>query len=410
MNCTTLQHVLIVFLSQNLIYTLAFAPTSSSIHKTLSSLYPDHVLVLETTGGTGTGAFSVPSDSRSSSSLSAKPSTNVDLITFDLDDTIFPVGPVVQDANKSLIDHLKELGYATITQESLIASTKHIRNELLQQENKVITYTELRKRAICLEINKYLDEQKHDAIEVINNEQLTFTDSIVVQAYDIWEANRHLAAEKYLYHDTIPMLESLQEQYPNAVIGAITNGKGNPMMMKQTIHEFFDFCVSGEDENVFPYRKPNQEIYSKSLECFYDLRDSTADTPTTTRSSEKDNLCWFHIGDDLANDVGASAKSGAYSIWADLDEELYSQSASKRFSKRNSTTSQEGDTIKQVTNNDDKSNAQPFWSTATKEEIEKREQLNNESMMYVAARIDNLSELPNTINDISILHRKKKKL
>ncbi len=303
-----------------------------------------------------------------------------DLITFDLDDTIFPVGPVVHDANQALIEHLNINGYHSISQESLIASTKYIRNELLKRENNVITYTELRKRAICFEMNRHNEAYSSSNSDFNNNiQKWLFTDDTVIKAYDIWEMNRHLAAERHLYHDAISMLQSLKEKYPDAIIGAITNGKGNPLMMKNSIHEYFDFCVSGEDQNVFPYRKPHQEIYFKSLDVYKSLKGLNSDL------SQENELCWFHVGDDLANDVGASAKSGARAIWVELGND-YNQSASKRFGTQKNKLNKES--------------AQPFWSTATNEEIAKRKKLNEESMTFVSARIETLSDLPNVIQSI----------
>ena len=342
----------------------------------------------------------------------SKTTTTADLITFDLDDTIFPVGPVVNEANQALIKHLNECGFDQITQESLIASTKLIRNDLLSNENKVITYTELRQRAICYEMNhNHNDDDNNNN----NRDEYKYTDSNVIQAYDIWEMNRHLAAERHLYHDTIPMLQVLKEKYPNAIIGAITNGKGNPLHMKQTICEYFDFCISGEDENVFPYRKPHEQIYQKSLDFFFNLKRGDSDDHDNDNDNdndndeEKKNICWVHVGDDLANDVGASAKCGALAVWADLNEEEYNQSASKRFPKETSKKEKDENNnndmnsgIKSETTNGNAAEVpnQPFWSTATKEEIEKRKKLNDASMKFVSARIERLSDLPDTIQDM----------
>jgi FMN phosphatase YigB (HAD superfamily) len=321
---------------------------------------------------------------RTTSSLNANANINADLITFDLDDTIFPVGPVVADANKELIQHLHDNGYNEITQETLIASTKFIRNELMQNENKAITYTELRKRAICFEMNKHHEKQNCNDD---NGNTFTYTDSIVVKAYDLWEHNRHLAAEKHLYHDTIQMLNAIKKLYPNVIIGAITNGKGNPLHMKSTVHTYFDFCISGEDENVFPFRKPHEMIYLKTLE--YVQNEYTNTNNNDEEKVEGQDLCWIHVGDDLANDVGASAQCGALAIWADLNEEEYSQSANSK-SKSNSNDS----------DGKKKQEAQPFYSTATKEEIERREKLNQESMKYVSGRIERLFDLPQTIKEV----------
>merc|ERR1712232_1366438 len=133
------------------------------------------------------------------------------------------------------------------------------------------------------------------------------------------------------------------------VIGAITNGKGNPLKMEQTIHEYFDFCTSGEDDNVFPYRKPHEQIYLKSLDCFQNMIGSELSDDGV------DDFFWVHVGDDLANDVAASSKCGAFAVWADLGDE-YSQSASKAVKEEGNVENQDDGKTEQQ--------SQPFWSTA----------------------------------------------
>lgn len=295
-----------------------------------------------------------------------KPShLHANLITFDLDDTIFPVGPVVHDANVALMDHLASLNAPT-TQSDFIASTKFIRSELAKDGRK-ITYTELRKRTIQREMERLVpsEEQNNGAI----------TKEVVSNAYELWEEHRHMAAERHLYHDTIDMLDELKESFPDATIAAITNGKGNPLKMKNTVEKYFDYCISGEDDNVFPYRKPDAGIYKVAIEKYQELNSI----------KDGEDFCWIHVGDDLANDVGASAQCGAKSIWVDLDEEQYNQTASSKTSKTGSSKKEE----------------QPVWSTATKEEQEMRRILNEKAQRYVAARVQTLAELPEVVRNIS---------
>ncbi len=288
-------------------------------------------------------------------------SLHADLITFDLDDTIFPVGPVVHDANVALMNHLQSLGVAT-SQPDFLASTKKIRSGLAK-EGKTITYTELRKRAIKYEMEKYLSQEE------ITMEEVNYS-------YELWEEHRQMAADRHLYHDTISMLDQLKECFPDATIAAITNGKGNPLRMN-SIKDYFDYCISGEDDGVFPNRKPSAGIYQVALERFKEVSGrATADN--------EDEFCWVHVGDDLANDVGASAQCGAKSVWVDLGEE-YNQTASKRSKSGSSEKEQ-----------------QPAWSTATKEELEKRRKMNEEAQQYVAARITTLDELPGVVKEITM--------
>ena len=59
-------------------------------------------------------------------------------------------------------------------------------------------------------------------------------------------------------------LETVRKQYLHCVIGAVTNGRGDPRGMP-SLATLFDFCVSGEDEDVWPERKPSPEIYEHAF-------------------------------------------------------------------------------------------------------------------------------------------------
>ena len=47
-------------------------------------------------------------------------------------------------------------------------------------------------------------------------------------------------------------------------IGAVTNGCGDPLKTPG-LAPLFDFCVSAEDEDVFPQRKPSRRPFDKAL-------------------------------------------------------------------------------------------------------------------------------------------------
>jgi putative hydrolase of the HAD superfamily len=268
------------------------------------------------------------------------------LITFDLDDTLFPIGPVVDEANVAMIEAITKLvGYpSSITSETVIETTKNIRREL----DSPITYTDLRKLAIRAELLKYLDA---DALD----------DSVVHHVFEAWLLERHASAERHLFEGAQQVLTHLREQFPSLQIGAITNGRGNPLDMKgSALPSLFDFCISGEDEGVFPNRKPHKGIYEAALE--------RVNLSLTEGSSE---TCWIHVGDDLANDVGASAACGAKTIWLDTNDDLKSSNAPL-----------------------------PSWSTIGEEERETRRKLAEAAFTFVDVRIESLVDLPNAVNRI----------
>eukprot|EP00986_Skeletonema_menzelii_P003787 scaffold1212_cov149-Skeletonema_menzelii.AAC.5 len=265
------------------------------------------------------------------------------LLTFDLDDTIFPIGPVVAEANDAMISRLQTFGY-NANNDEIIAASKQIRNEL-RQAGEALTYTDLRKQSIRREIMRLTDLQHHQV-----------DDSVVEDVFDSWLSARHASADKYLFSDCVGALEAIKIQHPDAIIGAITNGRGNPLFMP-SVKDFFHFCVSGEDDGVFPKRKPDKGIYEAALETFRNLRDEQS----------LDSLNWIHVGDDLANDVGAAAMTGAKSIWLSTEEE---------------------------------ETELPSWSTATKEEMDRRAKLNDSAKKHVSSKISCLNELESAVMHI----------
>ena len=296
-------------------------------------------------------SFAIPHhhNRRRITSLYADKDKELHLLTFDLDDTIFPITPVVSDANVAQLNTLQsKFGYTKACNQQIIAASKQIRTEL-RETNTSITYTELRKLSIKREIER------------VSGVSLSIIDtSIIDYTFNAWLAERHASADRNLYPQTIHALQTIRQQYPNCIIGAITNGRGNPLDMP-SIATFFDFCVSGEDDGVFPQRKPEKGIYEAALRTYNDLqqgRIQEEDSTTTTFN-------WIHVGDDLANDVGASAACGAKAVWFKMDDE------------------DDGEI--------------PMWSTATKEEREKREALDQLAKEHVSASMCSLKELPDAI-------------
>ena len=266
------------------------------------------------------------------------------LLTFDLDDTIFPITPVVNDANIAQLNTLqKQFGYTNACNQQIIAASKQIRTEL-RETNTSITYTDLRKLSI-----------KHEIERVSDVSSSSIDTSIIDYTFNAWLTERHASADRNMYPHTIQGLQTVKQQYPNCIIGAITNGRGNPLDMP-SISDYFAFCTSGEDDGVFPQRKPDKGIYEAALRTYNNLQQMQEDSSTTFN--------WIHVGDDLANDVGASAACGAKAVWFKMEEE-------------------DGEV--------------PIWSTATKEEQEKRKALDQMAKKYVSASICSLKELPEAI-------------
>eukprot|EP00521_Asterionellopsis_glacialis_P006391 CAMPEP_0195285338 /NCGR_PEP_ID=MMETSP0707-20130614/3208_1 /TAXON_ID=33640 /ORGANISM="Asterionellopsis glacialis, Strain CCMP134" /LENGTH=319 /DNA_ID=CAMNT_0040344815 /DNA_START=601 /DNA_END=1557 /DNA_ORIENTATION=+ len=260
------------------------------------------------------------------------------LLTFDLDDTLFPIGPVVQEANDKMYATMIELGVLGVTENDYMSATKAIRQEITSP----ITYSDLRKRAIATFADASLENHE----------------DIVQQIFDAWLNERHSAAERYLFDGVQESLQELRTMYESSsiCIAAITNGRGNPLCMPNTLSSHFDFCVSGEDDGVFPERKPNEGIYQAALARYHG----------SDKCKDIDNYVWIHVGDCLGNDVGASADLGARAVWVSADD----------------VGSSSGDDGKQK------------WSTATPSEVEARAKLAEAAKKKASATISSVTELP----------------
>lgn len=226
------------------------------------------------------------------------------LLSFDLDDTLFSISETINDANEAMIHHMNQCllhNHDPCGMDEFIATSREIR-KILQ---KPITYTELRKISIRRELEKRQNYLKTDM------------DTAVHAAFDAWLTERHAAAERYLFDDTVSTLQSLRERYPDTCFAAITNGLGNPLQMVNSLALYFDFCVSGEEQDIFPHRKPHSRIYQVALQRYRDMYPHHHHHHHHPLSSDSNSYryVWCHVGDCLANDVGASGDCGAWAVW-----------------------------------------------------------------------------------------------
>jgi FMN phosphatase YigB (HAD superfamily) len=395
--------------------------------------------------------------SSSQSSLTLTSSSPLPLVvTFDLDNTLFPIREVVQEANAVMLQAMQDAieeglelqlqlqegrkedcrpnpnnnndTYNTVTiaqpqhkpcLDRFTAHMKDIRQEYRAKAQDrehdhggdggggAISYSELRRLAVVKELEHCLGVAGASVHDV---EALSHT------IFEAWLRERHLSAERNLFPHTVEALAELSQlQFqlsrqndiddadgddqnylsvvrPVVVIGAITNGRGCPLAMTQTIQHYFDFTVSGEDSNVFPHRKPSRKIFQVALEKANQIlqhkqqgyiasnddnnesSSSTQSQPQHPNNSNTNRMLWVHVGDDLTNDVGAAASCGAHSIWM----------TPKHLPTLSSTTKNE------------------FWSTASPEEVAARQASAKEAIAtgQVAAQISCMSELCGAISNL----------
>eukprot|EP00522_Entomoneis_paludosa_P015556 CAMPEP_0172447912 /NCGR_PEP_ID=MMETSP1065-20121228/7063_1 /TAXON_ID=265537 /ORGANISM="Amphiprora paludosa, Strain CCMP125" /LENGTH=403 /DNA_ID=CAMNT_0013199285 /DNA_START=42 /DNA_END=1253 /DNA_ORIENTATION=- len=330
------------------------------------------------------------------------------LLTFDLDDTLYPIQPVIDEANAAFARAMEQYGFPDIQPDDIDKTGRLIREEISAAQGKeagsVLTHTEVRTMAIRRTMEEIILERKlqetaddwatpvSDLTNIVVGHarkwaKTAVSESIVQAVLNAWEMERHHAAERHIFAGLIDVFKTIKQEHPNVIIGAVTDGRANPLFMTFTLAPFFDFCMSWEDDQG-GRRKFFQElssvegnaelkwIYQAALDKYQELAAAQAalgagDAPQAP--------IWVHVGDDLAYDVGGAAQCGAKTVLLELADR-YGQTARHRFTDEN----------------------QPSWSTTSRAELEKRRLLNAAAEEKVDKKLAFLSQIPEAINEILV--------
>lgn len=333
------------------------------------------------------------------------------LLTFDLDDTLYPVAPVISEANEAFAKAMNTFGFEGIQPGDILDTGRQMREEIAAEDPKkaaALSHTEIRMMAIRRQMETVIFMRSLEDIAadwatpvsslspiIVKNAQIwaakEVSPSVVQAVYNAWEMERHHAGERHVYPEVIEMLEKIKEEHPNVVIGAVTDGKANPMLMTFTFARFFDFCMNWEDDQAGREKffkelsdtDSNAElkwIYEAALEKYSEFasaRGSFKKKKDKADSIETTEDVWIHVGDDLAYDVGGSAACGAKTILMELADK-YNQTSRHRF-----------DCVDQ-----------PSWSVTMKAELEKRKKMNELAEDHVDKRIGYISGLSDAISEL----------
>ncbi|EKX39063.1 hypothetical protein GUITHDRAFT_114938 [Guillardia theta CCMP2712] len=251
------------------------------------------------------------------------------VISFDLDDTLWPTVDVVMSANRAMESWLN-LNYpgtpnATAIQGIMKAERERARKECeeLGVEEKPMSYTEMRITALRLatEAAGYSRDEAEAASK---------------NAFDVWLQERNAAGERLLFPGAVSALQEIKSMYPDVLFGAITNGRANVTEMG-SLRSLFDFSVSAEEPEVFPDRKPSTRIFWEAV--------TRAEKRLKDRSRRKDidslvpHLSrWIHVGDDLVNDILPAGQIGMRTVWIegaqDRSQAFYSTMSADEKAKK----------------------------------------------------------------------------
>uniref|UniRef100_A0A7S2MZP4 Uncharacterized protein n=1 Tax=Helicotheca tamesis TaxID=374047 RepID=A0A7S2MZP4_9STRA len=345
------------------------------------------------------------------------PSTDVKrkklgLITFDLDDTLYPIAPVISEANDAFAKAMSNFGFDGIKPSDIDETGRQIREEIAAEDPAAaaaLSHTEIRMMAIRRQMEtvtflRTLEDVADDwatpvsslsPIIVQNAKKWASKEvspSVVQAVYNAWEMERHHSGERHIYPDLLDTLKKIKEEHPGVVIGAVTDGKANPMLMTFTLAPLFDFCMSWEDDQsgrrqFFKELSETESdaqlkwIYESALDKYRELTAARSSFKAGAGDDDEDDVddrVWIHVGDDLAYDVGGSHACGAKTILAELADK-YEQTARHRFSGKSKL---------------------PSWSMNSKIELRNRKKMNDAAEGNVDKTVSYITALPEAINEI----------
>lgn len=198
---------------------------------------------------------------------------SIQLITFDLDDTLWDVGPVIHSAETRLRDWLSE--HAPRLGDFPVESLAVIRRMLVDSEPSLKhRISELRQRILFHAL--------YDAGYPDTEARL-----IANQAFDVFLEARHAID---LFPDVHPTLEHLANHY---TLGVLTNG--NADVRRLGLADYFQFTLCAEELGI---GKPDPRPFQAALE----------------RAGVRAEHA-VHIGDHPEDDIGGAQRAGVRAIW-----------------------------------------------------------------------------------------------
>ncbi len=197
------------------------------------------------------------------------------VITFDLDDTLWDVKPVLLRAEDAMYRWLEE------------------HREKVTRQFDVVELRKLRMRTFELhpELRHHISDLRRQALYDVQL-HCGYSEDVAregaLAAFDAFLQVRHQVEP---YERALEVLEALAECY---TIGALSNG--NADVFKVDIGEYFDFAFSAEQVGA---SKPAPDMFHASM-----------------RHTGAEAHEMVHVGDHPEHDVAGARAAGMYTVWA----------------------------------------------------------------------------------------------
>ena len=198
---------------------------------------------------------------------------SIQLITFDLDDTLWDTAPVIVSAEAVLRDWLAanapSLGAVPV--EHLYA----IRERVVQAEPGLKHRISALRRRVLFHALEDVGYSEHQARELAN------------EGFEVFLHARH---QIEIFPEVQPVLELLRHHY---TLGVVTNG--NADVRRLGLADYFKFALCAEDLGI---GKPDPAPFLEAL-----------------RQGETHASAAVHIGDHPGDDIAGAQRAGLRAVW-----------------------------------------------------------------------------------------------
>ena len=208
--------------------------------------------------------------------------SNIQLLTIDLDDTLWPCMPTIMHAETTSYRWLQQK-WPELTRRYSMEDLRDRRRQLMQQRPELFNDLSEARRAHFRDLSDELGYD-YDWIE---------------EAFQVFLEARQKVA---FYDDTLPVLERLQRSYR---LVALTNG--NAHIQKVGLGEYFELQISAADVNA---AKPNPAMFVAAMKQLGVSAEQT-----------------LHVGDHAIHDIEGARAAGIRSVWVNRQGASWPSSA-----------------------------------------------------------------------------------
>ena len=205
---------------------------------------------------------------------------DLQLITFDLDDTLWPCMPVILHAESVLHAWLAQHAPKLAAIHNVESLREHRKSVTEEQPDIAHNLTLTRQ----ISLHRLLDKYGYDT-------------ELAHQALEIFRVERNKVTP---YEDVTPVLQLLRESYH---LIAVTNG--NAEVAQTPLKAYFHHALTAESVGA---SKPDVAMFNEAMRL-------ANVTPEQT----------LHIGDDPKTDIEAAHRAGIHSIWLNRQQRSWPQ-------------------------------------------------------------------------------------